>query len=52
MEKIIRLCKAGSCCPVVRVTDDEVTIGEGMNTCVLSSEQWEILKEKIVHNEI
>ena len=52
MEKVVKLCQAGSCCPVVRVTDDDVTIGEGNNTCVLTSEQWDILKEKILHKEI
>ena len=52
MEKIVKLCKDCSCCPVVRVTDDKVTIGEEENTCVLTSEQWNILKEKILRKEI
>ena len=48
MEKIITLCREGSCCPVVRITDDRVEIGEKGNLCVLSLEQWETLKEKIL----
>ena len=51
MEKIIKLCREGSCCPMVRITDDKVTIGEEDNTCVLTSEQWDILKEKILHKD-
>ena len=26
--KIVTLCSAGSCCPVVKLTDDHVEIGE------------------------
>ena len=52
MEKIVKLCKEGSCCPVVRITDDKVAIGEEENICVLTSEQWDILKEKILHKEL
>ncbi|MBL7124914.1 MAG: hypothetical protein ISS51_02320 [Dehalococcoidales bacterium] len=50
--KIIRLCREGSCCPVVKVTDARVEIGEKDKTCVLTKEQWEILKEKILNKEL
>ena len=50
--KIVKLCREGSCCPEVKVTDSEVTIGEKENTCTLTREQWEILKEKIVNQEL
>ncbi|MBI4284981.1 MAG: hypothetical protein HY670_03650 [Chloroflexi bacterium] len=50
--KIVKLCREGSCCPVVKVTDTQVEIGEKDNTCVLTTEQWEILKEKILKNEL
>ncbi len=52
MEKIITLCREGSCCPVVRITDETVEIGEKENLCTLTKEQWEILKEKILNKEI
>ena len=50
--KIVKLCREGSCCPEVRITDSQVEIGEKDNTCVLTKVQWEILKEKIVTKEI
>lgn len=52
MEKTVKLCKEGSCCPMVSVTDTEVTIGEADNTCTLTLEQWNILREKVLNNEI
>ena len=50
--KIVSLCKAGSCCPVVKVMDTQVEIGENENTCVLTMTEWEILKEKIISKEL
>lgn len=50
--KVVKLCKAGSCCPMVKITDTRVEIGEKDNTCVLTREQWEILKEKIASKEL
>ena len=50
--KIVKLCSAGSCCPVVKVADSQVEIGEEDNTCTLTREQWEILKEKILKEEL
>ena len=52
MEKIVRLCREGSCCPLVSISDGKVEIGEKENLCVLTPEQWEILKEKILNQEI
>jgi hypothetical protein len=37
---------------VVKVTDAQVEIGEKGNLCVLTVEQWETLKEKIVNKEL
>ena len=51
-DKVIRLCKEGSCCPEVRVGQTHVTIGEDDNTCTLTREQWDILKDKVLKNEI
>jgi hypothetical protein len=50
--KIVSLCSAGSCCPVVKITDKRVEIGEKGNSCVLTKEQWETLKEKILKKEL
>ena len=52
----IVLCSEGSCipqkCPIVDVQEDKVIIGEEDNTCTLTKEQFEILKEKIKSGEI
>ena len=45
--KIVNLCSCGSCCPVVRVTNEKVVIGEAGNVCELTLEQWNILKREI-----
>jgi hypothetical protein len=50
--KIVSLCKAGSCCPIVKVMDTKVEIGENDNTCVLTMSEWGILKEKIISKEL
>jgi hypothetical protein len=50
--KIVALCKEGQCCPVVKITDSQVEIGEQDNTCVLTMTEWEILKEKILNQEL
>jgi len=50
--KIVTLCKEGSCCPAVKITDSQVEIGENDNTCVLTMKEWEILKEKILGKEL
>ena len=50
--KIVRLCREGSCCPVVKITDTQVEIGEKDNTCILTHEQWETLRDKILNKEL
>jgi len=50
--KVVSLCNACLQCPLVRVTDAQVGIGEKDNTCVLTKEQWETLKEKILKKEL
>ena len=50
--KEVKLCKAGSCCPSVKIMDKQVEIGENSNICVLNMEQWGILKEKILNKEL
>ncbi|MFC2025244.1 hypothetical protein ACFLTG_02405 [Chloroflexota bacterium] len=50
--KIVNLCSAGSCCPVVKLADDHIEIGEEGNLCVLTSGEWETLKSKILNREV
>ncbi len=50
--KIVTLCQQGSCCPVVKIADEHVEIGEAGNLCVLTMEQWQTLKQKIVNGEV
>jgi hypothetical protein len=50
--RIVKLCREGSCCPVVKIMDNQVEIGEDENTCVLTTEQWDILKQKVLDKEI
>ena len=50
--KIVNLCKQGSCCPVVKIDEEHVEIGEKDNTCVLTKSEWGTLKQKILNEEI
>jgi len=50
--KIVTLCSCGSCCPVVKLADDHVEIGEEGNLCVLTNDEWETLKGKILDKEV
>ena len=50
--KIVVLCREGSCCPVVKITDEHVEIGEKDNVCVLTKREWEALKKKIINKEV
>ena len=50
--KVINLCGQGSCCPVIKLDDERVEIGEKDNICVLTKSEWEALKQKILNREI
>ncbi len=50
--KIVSLCGQDSCCPVVKIADEHVEIGEKDNICVLTKSEWEALREKILDREI
>jgi hypothetical protein len=50
--KIITLCREGSCCPVVKLDEDHVEIGEEGNLCTLTRAEWETLKSKILNSEV
>ncbi len=50
--KIVNLCGQDSCCPVVKIADEQVEIGEQGNVCVLTNSEWESLREKILNGEI
>ncbi len=49
--KIVELCGSGHC-PVVKIADEHVQIGEKDNVCVLTKSEWEVLKQKILDKEI
>ncbi len=50
--KTVSLCHAGAACPVVKITDEYVKIGEKDNVCILKKAEWEVLKEKILNADI
>lgn len=50
--KIVNLCSKDSCCPVVKLADDHVEIGEEGNLCTLTMTEWETLKAKIRSEEL
>lgn len=52
MEIKVYLCKEGGCCPAVHFLKDQVRIGEGENTVVLSREEWNALVRKIKAGEL
>jgi len=52
MEKIVTLCQEGSCCPIIKINDEQVEIGETGNLCVLNKDEWEVLKKKILSGEL
>ncbi len=49
--KVVELCGSGHC-PVVKIADEHVQIGEKDNVCVLTKNEWEVLKQKILNREI
>ncbi len=50
--KIVNLCHCCESCPVVKIDDEHVEIGEKDNLCVLTKSEWEVLKQKILGGEI
>ncbi len=49
--KIVELCGSGHC-PVVKIADDRIEIGEKDNVCVLTTAEWEVLKQKVLSKEL
>ena len=50
--KIVNLCRDGGCCPAVKLDGDRVEIGEAGNLCVLTNEEWTVLKQKVLDGEL
>ena len=50
--KIVTLCGNDNCCPVVKIDDGYVEIGEEGNLCRLKTEEFATLKEKILNGEL
>ncbi|MBE0415470.1 MAG: hypothetical protein IBX36_02890 [Dehalococcoidia bacterium] len=49
--KTISLCGGSGACPMVKIGDEQVEIGEEGNLCILTKSQWETLKQKILNQE-
>ena len=52
MEPKVTLCRDCGACPAVEFGDQEVRIGEGDNTAVLTRDEWNILVEKVRAGEL
>ncbi|MBG7617201.1 MAG: hypothetical protein IZT57_02365 [Chloroflexi bacterium] len=52
MEKIVTLCQEGSCCPVIKIKDEQIEVGEEGNLCILKKSEWEVLKQKVLDGEL
>lgn len=50
--KVVSLCSACEACPVVKVDEERVEIGEKSNLCVLTKDEWAVLKQKVLDGEI
>lgn len=50
--KIVSLCSSCEACPIVKVDKERVEIGEKDNICILTNDEWETLKQKILNGEI
>ena len=50
--KVVSLCHCCESCPVVKIDEEHVEIGEKDNLCILSKSEWEVLKQKILNKEI
>ncbi len=50
--QIVSLCNACAACPVVKIDEERIEIGEKDNVCVLAKSEWETLKQKILNGEI
>lgn len=50
--KVVSLCHCCDSCPVVKIDEGRVEIGEEGNLCVLTRDEWDVLKQKILNKEI
>jgi hypothetical protein len=50
--KTVSLCGGATCCPVVKLGEDDVQIGEKGNLCRLSKTEWNMLVEKVRAGEL
>ena len=49
--KVVELCGKEHC-PVVKLDGDRVEIGKTGNLCVLTDEEWAVLKQKVLDGEL
>ncbi len=50
--KVVELCGKDSCCPVVKIAEGHIEIGEPGNLCVLTDAEWAVLKQKVLDGEL
>lgn len=50
--KIVTLCGKDDCCPVVKLDENYVEIGEEGNLCRLKPEEWKALREHVLNGTI
>ena len=49
--KVVELRGLGHC-PVIKIKSDHIEIGEKGNSCILTKDEWEILRQKIINGEL
>ena len=49
--KVVELCGSGHC-PVIKIKSEQVEIGEKGNSCILTKDEWEVLRQKIINGEL
>jgi hypothetical protein len=50
--KVISLCHCCGACPVVKIGEEKVEIGEKDSLCILTKSEWEVLRQKILDGEL
>ena len=49
--KIVSLCHCCESCPVIKINEEHVEIGEKDNICILTKSERGALKQKILNGE-
>jgi hypothetical protein len=49
--KVVAQCGSGHC-PVIKIENEYVEIGEKGNSCILTKDEWGVLRQKIIDGEL